>query len=102
MRHISQLDQTIPKEDQYNIRKRADALLERWQGLIPASGEPGANTSTVNGTDSKVEHSEKPAEKKDEAKKDVPMNGMKAEATSEVPVNPPATEEEVAMDTADD
>ena len=100
MRHISQLDQTIPKEDQYNIRKRADALLEIWQGLIAASGEAGANASTVNGTDGKFEHSEKPTEKKDDVKKDVPMNGMKAETTSEAPVKPPA--EEVAMDTADD
>lgn len=100
MRHITGLDQTIPKEDQYNIRKRADALLERWQGLIPVSGEPGANASTVNGTDAKIEHPEKLTEKKEEIKKD--MNGMKADATSTAPVDPPATEEDVAMDTAED
>ncbi|KAF8585892.1 hypothetical protein K439DRAFT_1229109, partial [Ramaria rubella] len=55
MRHIAQLDQAkfpIPKEDQYNIRKRADVLLERWQVLISTpAAEVNANPSGVNGTD---------------------------------------------------
>jgi hypothetical protein len=111
MRHISQLDQAvlpIPREEVYHIQKRADVLLERWQVLISASGDAGA-TSTVNGAESKVERSEKPTEKKDEVKvvgvdktKDVPVNGTKTGAATEAPVDPPATEDEIAMDTADD
>jgi hypothetical protein len=128
MRHIAQLDQTkfaIPNEDEFNIRRRAEVLLERWQGLIAASGDAGANASAINGTgvESKVGTEEKQDEKGEEIKEvmdvdkaklnEVPVNGDGTEVSkgsgdaaaalaAEAPVDPPTAEEEVAMDTADD
>ena len=58
MRHISQLDEKqypIPNNDEFNIRKRADTLLEKWQSLIQAAGTAGSVAgeapapSSVNG-----------------------------------------------------
>jgi hypothetical protein len=108
MRHISQLDPSVlplAKDDKYNIRKRADVLLERWQGLISGSADATANVADVNGAESKGEH-EKPTEKRAVGKavdidkaKELPVNGMK---TGVAAADPPAVEGEVAMDTADD
>lgn len=79
MRHIASREPNpIPKEEQYHIRKRADALLEKWQGLIAQSGDP-VGPGSVNGT-------------KTEAGK-VGKGGMKEGETDEKPaVNGGATE----------
>lgn len=107
MRHISQLDQSVlplAKDDKYNIRKRADVLLERWQELISGSGEANANAGGVNGGAESKGEREKTTEKKSVGKvmdvdKASPVNGMK---TGSAAADPPAAEGEVAMDTADD
>ncbi|KAF8513903.1 hypothetical protein BU17DRAFT_68581 [Hysterangium stoloniferum] len=75
MRHISQLDQTrypIANEERYNIRGRADALLEKWQKQMLS----GANGGSVNG--SKAEKAEKSTTKTVESKESEakpPTNG---------------------------
>lgn len=106
MRHISSLDQNIlPKDDKYNIRRRADVLLERWQVLIASSGETGAHASAANGAEKNIEQ-EKPKEKQEEVNlsevKELPVNGVKTGTAPDAPADPPVAEEEVAMDTADD
>jgi hypothetical protein len=107
MRHISQLDQSkkIPNDTQYNIRGRADALLEKWQKLIAASELSGAN---VNG--SKAEKAEKLPVKADESKEpeakpaaNGSVTAEKAEnATTDAEEAPPAYQEDIPMDMADD
>lgn len=114
MRHIAQLDQgkfAIPNNDQFNIRRRAETLLETWQGLIAASGD---TTSAVNGTgmETKVSTEKQQAMAVDRVNtNEVPVNGDNtagvvgpghAVSTTDGQTGAPAAEEEVAMDTADD
>ncbi|KIJ50409.1 hypothetical protein M422DRAFT_27395 [Sphaerobolus stellatus SS14] len=106
MRHISQLDQAvypIPNNDEFNIRKRAEALLEKWQTLIAASApaETAAPASSVNGA--KAEKPEKDVKMEDaaaasDAEEKHAVNGGSAEAATESKAEQLAKTEEPASD----
>jgi len=75
MRHIASREPNpIPKEEQYHIRKRADALLEKWQGLIAQSGEP-VGPGSVNGTKTEAGKAGKGGMKEDETDERPAVNG---------------------------
>ncbi|GJJ06846.1 hypothetical protein Clacol_010503 [Clathrus columnatus] len=124
MRHITQLEpEKLQQEEKYQIRKRADALLEKWQKFVhnASAADEGqgtnanANTSagaSVNGSAPKTDKSEMKNESMSEVAandtKHTP-NGAKAEdnKTNAVEGQPlsgapvPEVEEE-PMDTTDD
>ncbi|KAF8513901.1 Tudor/PWWP/MBT [Hysterangium stoloniferum] len=112
MRHISQLDQTkypIANEERYNIRGRADALLEKWQKLIAEAELSGANGGSVNG--SKAEKAEKSTTKTVESKESEAKPSTNGNTSVEKPDNDapetdvtvaPTADEEFPMDIADD
>ncbi|KAF8513908.1 hypothetical protein BU17DRAFT_68585 [Hysterangium stoloniferum] len=109
MRHISRLDQTrypIANEEQYNIRGRADALLEKWQKMIELSG---ANGGSVNG--SKAEKAEKSTTKTVEFKESEAKPSTNGNTSVDKPDNDapetdvtvaPTADEEFPKDIADD
>lgn len=57
MRHITQLEPTkLQQEDKYQIRKRADALLEKWQKLVhivkeEQQGQDATNITSIAPTE---------------------------------------------------
>lgn len=107
MRHITQLEPTkLQQEDKYQIRKRADALLEKWQKLVhnvkeEQQGQDIANLSAnvpieaVNGS-----IASKPSDAS--VKNNKPKSGSEKVAVfAEVPATKPASQSNVNAKVSD-
>ena len=84
MRHIHLLDESkIPDESTYGFRKRAKALVDKWQTQLhstPGAASPTVEKSKDEGSPEKKDETEKTEEKKDEAPKE---NGTAGEEKTE-------------------
>ena len=82
MRHIHLLAaDKIPDEETYGFRKRAKALVDKWQTQLHASAaSPTVEKPKDEGSPEKKDEAEKTEEKKDEAPKE---NGAAGEEKTE-------------------
>lgn len=64
LKAILKLD-SIPREDEFQFKKRSQALLDRWNKLMATDGGPSATTNGINGTAEATEKKPEPNGVKD-------------------------------------
>lgn len=97
LKAILKLD-SIPREEDFNFKKRSQALLDKWNKLLAGDGA-AAPTGTANGVNgaSESKDSSKPAGNggvKEGADKDKESEGEKAKEESEEAVAPATAKDE--------